>query len=60
MTQYEYDTIMKIISSGAPALSNELCQAITNLVLENQRMAKELNDREQNKDQNQEQSEGEN
>lgn len=34
MTQYQYDTIVKIIVNGAPALSNELCEALAEVVSE--------------------------
>ena len=32
MNQEQYNTIVKIIQSGAPALANELCSALANLV----------------------------
>lgn len=32
MTQFQFDLICKIIENGAPALANELCGAVNNLV----------------------------
>ena len=32
MTQEQYELICKIITNGAPALSNELCTALNNLI----------------------------
>lgn len=32
MTQFQFDLICKILSSGAPALANELCEALDNFV----------------------------
>ena len=32
MNQWQYDTIKKIIESGAPALYNELASALTELI----------------------------
>lgn len=34
MTQYQYDTIMKLIVNGAPALANELCSSLADVVNE--------------------------
>ena len=42
MTQYQYDTIMKVISNGAPALANELCESIASVVRENIMLKDEL------------------
>ena len=32
MNQYQFDTIMKVIENGAPALANELCGSLNDLV----------------------------
>lgn len=32
MTQFQFDMICKVIEGGAPALTNELCGALANLV----------------------------
>jgi hypothetical protein len=32
MTHFQFELICKIIESGAPALANELCGALANLV----------------------------
>ena len=49
MTQFQFDLICKIIESGAPALAEELCGALNNLVqnrnalaVENEQLRKEL------------------
>lgn len=42
MTQYEFDTIMEIIASGAPALSNRLCSSLNELVIERNELKAEL------------------
>ena len=34
MTQFQFDTIIKVIESGAPALANELCNSLNDLVNE--------------------------
>lgn len=34
MTQYQYETIVKIIANGAPALATELCDALKEVILE--------------------------
>lgn len=44
MTQFQYDAIMKVICSGAPALADELCQSLANLVQENNALKNELNE----------------
>ena len=41
MTQFQFDAIVKIIQSGAPALANELCNALNNLVNEHNKLLKE-------------------
>lgn len=35
MTQFQFETIVRIIKSGAPALANELCEALVNVIEEN-------------------------
>lgn len=42
MTQLQFDMICKIIQSGAPALANELCGALNDLVVGYNRMAEQL------------------
>ena len=44
MTQYQYDTIVKIIVNGAPALSNELCEALAEVVSELNELRETVND----------------
>lgn len=34
MTQFQFDMICKIIESGAPALANELCNSLNDLVVD--------------------------
>lgn len=38
MTQAQYDTIVKIIQNGAPALANELISAIAELITDYQQL----------------------
>ena len=41
MTQYQFDTILKVIENGAPALANELCNSLNNLVNDYNALRKE-------------------
>ena len=41
MTQFQFDAIVKIVQSGAPALANELYNALNNLVNEYNKLLKE-------------------
>lgn len=41
MTQFQFDLICKIIESGAPALANELCGSLNDLVIDRNNLAKE-------------------
>ena len=50
MTQFQFDVICKLIENGAPALANELCDSLNNLVqsynetiTENDRLKEQLN-----------------
>jgi len=42
MTQLQFDMICKIIQNGAPVLANELCNSLTHLVVDYNKMAEEL------------------
>lgn len=42
MTQQQFEIICKIIENGAPALANELCNALNNLVVERNNLAQQL------------------
>ena len=42
MTQYQYDTIIKLIMNGAPALSDDLCFSFAELVNERNKFKDEL------------------
>ena len=42
MTQLQFDVICKLIENGAPALANELCGALNDLVVDYNRMAEQL------------------
>lgn len=42
MTQEQFNTIVKIIRNGAPALSEELVSALANLIASYQKQATEL------------------
>jgi hypothetical protein len=42
MTQLQFEVICKIIENGAPALANELCNALNNLVVDRNNLAKEV------------------
>ena len=44
MTQFQFETIVRIIKSGAPALANELCEALVNVVEENANLRRILNE----------------
>ena len=44
MTQFQFETIVRIIKSGAPALANELCEALVNVVEENATLRKRVNE----------------
>lgn len=44
MSQEQLNTIVKILNNGAPALSNELANAIVNILKENAQLKKELNE----------------
>ena len=41
MNQYQFETILKIIESGAPALANELCNSLNDLVNDRNALAQE-------------------
>ena len=41
MTQYQFDTIVKVLESGAPALANELANSLNDLVVERNNLAEE-------------------
>ena len=42
MTQLQFDMICKIIQNGAPALANELCGALNDLVVDYNKMSAQL------------------
>ena len=42
MEQIQFQTIMKIIINGAPALADELCSALANTVEENRKLKAEI------------------
>lgn len=42
MKQYTYDTIIKIVSYGAPALANELCGELQETIIENNTLRNEV------------------
>lgn len=42
MTQLQFEVICKIIENGAPALANELCNALNDLVIDRNNLAKEV------------------
>jgi hypothetical protein len=44
MTQFQFDTIIRIIQSGAPALAKELCEAMVNLVEAKQNLERKVED----------------
>ena len=50
MTQFQYDTIMKIICNGAPALADELCQSFADIINERNAFKKELDEIKNNKE----------
>lgn len=58
MTQYQYDTIMKLIVNGAPVLANELCRSLADIVNERNDFKAQLekikSDAENAKDENKE------
>ena len=41
MTQYQFDTIVKVLESGVPALANELANSLNDLVVERNNLAEE-------------------
>lgn len=41
MTQWQYDTILKIISEGSPVLYNNLGKALDDLVVERNKLVEE-------------------
>lgn len=41
MTQYQFDTIIKIVENGAPALADELNNSLNDLVIDRNNLAKE-------------------
>lgn len=41
MNQYQFDTIMKVIENGAPALAGELCSSLNDLVNDYNALRKE-------------------
>jgi cell shape-determining protein MreC len=41
MTQFQFDVLCKVIENGAPALANELCSAVSNLVQSYNKLAEE-------------------
>ena len=43
MTQFQFDIIYKIIQNGAPALADELCDCLNNLVISYNAAVQELN-----------------
>ena len=44
MTQEQYNTICKILNSGAPALATELIGVFNEVITDNQNMKKELDE----------------
>lgn len=44
MTQFQFDTICNIIRSGAPALANELCSSLNDLVVDRNQLAQQVED----------------
>lgn len=54
MNQWEFDTIIAIVQSGAPALSNRLCNALAFVVneLQSLKSAKNENETENEKEDN--------
>lgn len=44
MTQFQFEMICKVIESGAPALSNELCSSLNDLVVDRNQLAKQVED----------------
>lgn len=42
MTQLQFEMICKIIENGAPALANELCNALNDLVVDRNNLANEV------------------
>ena len=45
-TQETYNLIVKILRNGAPALANDLISGLNYLISENNRMTKELSEKE--------------
>ena len=46
MNQFQFDAIVKIVESGAPALANELCNSLNDLVNDYNVLLKEKEERE--------------
>ena len=42
MTQFQFDMICKIIQNGAPALANELCNSLNDLVVDYNKLANRI------------------
>jgi hypothetical protein len=42
MTQLQFDMTCKIVQNGAPALADELCGSLNNLIVDYNRMAEQL------------------
>ena len=42
MTQLQFEIICKVIETGTPALANELCGALNDLVVDRNNLAKEV------------------
>lgn len=49
MTQVQFDTIIKVIENGAPALANELCNSLNDLVNNYNTLRKEKEQQEEQK-----------
>lgn len=46
MTQYQYDTIIRIVENGAPALAQELCSSLSQLVNERNELVERVKELE--------------
>ena len=44
MSQFQFETIIRIIKSGAPALANELCEALVNVIEENATLRRKVDE----------------
>ena len=42
MTQFQFDMICKVIQSGAPALANELCNSLNDLVVDYNKLTERI------------------